>query len=99
MEHRKETGLAVLFRSEGIHLRLGSNLSVILRVVITFDIKIIHQSDRQEVEVPDGNAKLYAAQQKERRCHLPLCSWPFFLLTDCVCRFSPHSSMISGSTW
>lgn len=88
-----------MFDLKGIHLRLGRYLGVGLRVVIALDVHIIDQSHSQQVQVADGNAQLHTAQQKQRGCQLPLGSGPFFLAVDWVCTFSPHSSMISGSTW
>ena len=75
------------------HLRIG------LRVIITFDIHVVDQSHGQQVQIPDGYPQLHTPEQEQRRRQLPLGCGPFFLLTDWVCTFSPHSSMISGSTW
>ena len=84
---------------KGVHLRLRSDFRVIVAVVIAFDVHIVDEPDRQQVQVADGYAELDAAQQEQRRGHPPFGSGPFFLAVDCVCTFSPHSSMICGSTW
>ena len=100
MKRARESGCPISpQRSEGVHLRLGRNLSKIKIIVLFFDEQILNDSDCEKIQIPDGYAQLNAAEQKERSCQAPLCGRSFFLDTDCVCTFRPQSSMISGSTW
>jgi hypothetical protein len=49
-----------------IHLGLRSDLRVVLIVVVAFDIHVVHEPDRQKVQILDGNSELDASEQEKR---------------------------------
>ena len=100
MKSARESGCLISpQRSEGIHLRLRTDLCIVKIIILFFNEHVLNDSDREKIQIPDGNTQLNAAEQEERSCQAPLCGRSFFLDTDCVCTFRPQSSMISGSTW
>lgn len=85
--------------SKIIEVFLRRHLPVPLVLIIsTLCVHIVHHADCEQVKVTDGNAELYASEQKEGCCHLAVSWAKFFLDCTSVCTLSPHSSMSFGST-
>ena len=91
-------GSASFPASEIVIVALGSDLAILVIVVPALCVHVVHHADGQKIQIPDGDAELYAAEQEQRRCHLPLSWAKFFLDWTSVCTFRPQSSMSCGST-
>ena len=81
-----------------IHLRSDLRIALVL-IIAAFCVHVIHHPDREQVKILDGDAELYAAEQKQWRGHRPVSCVKFFLDSTSVWTFQPQSSMIFGSTW
>ena len=51
-----------------------------IAVVPALRVHIVHHPDGQQIQIPQGQPDLYAAEQEQRRGHLPLGVAEFFLL-------------------
>ena len=57
-----------------IKIPLRSDLRIALVLIIAaFCVHVIHHADREKVKIPDGDAELYAAKQKQGCGHRPIC--------------------------
>ncbi len=53
------------FALKGIEIFLRSNFPISLVIIIpAFCVHIVYHSNSRQVEIPDGDAELYAAEQK-----------------------------------
>ena len=86
------------FESEILIIRLCSNLRILLIIISALCVHVIDHPDRQEIQLTDVDAKLYAAEQKQRGCHFPINRPEFFLASTSVLTFNPQSSINFGST-
>ena len=86
-------------QSERIKVRLSSDLRpAIVLVVFLFREHIIHDSDREQIKLREGQPDLDTSEKEEGRCHRAVSFAMFFLDSACVSTLSPHSSMSCGST-
>src|SRR5699024_4831375 len=85
-------------QSESIKILLRSHYRIFMLIIPAFYIHIIHHPDGQQIQVPDRQPQLHAPQEEQGRCHFPVSRTKFFLACTSVWVFSPHSSMIWGST-
>ena len=69
-------------------------VGILTFIVPAFRIQIVDHSDGQKVQIPDGQADLYAAEQEQCRRHWALSCAKFFLVVTSVWTFRPQSSMI-----
>jgi hypothetical protein len=60
--------LGWVFSSKCVELFLCRNLGIFVVVIFLFNEHILYDSDREKIEVADGNAQFNTAQQKERSC-------------------------------
>ena len=86
-------------QSERIKVCLSSNLRpTVVFVIFLFGEHIIHDSDREQIKLREGQPDLHTSEKEEGRCHRAVSFSMFFLDSACVSTLSPHSSMSCGST-
>ena len=56
--------------SKTIKILLGSDGGIVVIVIPAFCVHIVNHADGQQIQVPDGQAELYAAEQEQRCGHL-----------------------------
>ena len=86
-------------QSERIKISLSSDLRpAVIFVIFLFGEHIIHDSDREQIKLREGQPDLHTSEKEEGRCHRAVSFAMFFLDSACVSTLSPHSSMSCGST-
>ena len=60
-----------------IHLRSDLRIALVL-IIAAFCVHVIHHTDREKVKIPDGDAELYAAKQKQWCGHRAVSCVKFF---------------------
>ena len=86
-------------QSERIKVSLSSDLMpAVIFVIFLFGEHIIHDSDREQIKLREGQPDLRTSEKEEGRCHRAVSFAMFFLDSACVSTLSPHSSMSCGST-
>ena len=81
-------------QSEGIEVRLPSDLMpAVIFVIFLFGEHIIHDSDREQIKLREGQPDLHTSEKEEGRCHRAVSLAMFFLDSTCVAVFSPQSSI------
>ena len=85
-----------MFLSETVEIALRCAYCVLRPVIAFFGPDVHNKTDREQVEIRNGNLDLRAPLQKERRGQLTFGLSQFFLALASVKRFDPHISRISG---
>ena len=68
-----------------IKIPLGSDLRIAFVLIIaTFCVHIVHHPNRKKIQIPDGDAELYAAKQKQGSGHRPVSCVKFFRFYICL---------------
>lgn len=69
-------------------------MPAVIFVIFLFGEHIIHDSDREQIKLREGQPDLHTPEKEEGRCHRAVSFSMFFLDSACVSTLSPHRALI-----